>query len=59
MLVGAAIVQLGAQHAIADIAVVLAWPAQQIADAGTVVTSNTSATVIAANRFVAEMLTAS
>jgi hypothetical protein len=56
-LFGADIVQLGAQHAIDDIAVVFDRPAQHIAAAGTVVTSNASATMIAANRFVAGKLT--
>jgi len=53
---GADIVQLDAQHAIDDIAVVFDC-AQHIADTGTAVTSNTSTTVIAANRFVVRMLT--
>jgi len=58
-LFGADIVHVGAQHAIDDIAVVFACATQHIADTGTAVTSNASATMIAANRFVVRMLTAS
>jgi hypothetical protein len=56
---GADIVQLGAQHAIDDIAAVFDCPTQHIADAGTAVASNASASMIAANRFVVRMLTES